>query len=237
VADQGTDTLSATIYAKFLGTTEERSERPGCKLLATWASNIPALNYGEDDCLYNGNTQISCCTEQPPETKPNPYLQGGSPSDNKKPVFISPSKFDGSIDCLDKTDGGGAATGRRFWTIGQIQVFGELLSNEQIISTADRSKCIASGDSTTDANVVLSQYCVVSCVSGTCFVIADKDSRFGQSTGSSQITGLDLLKFTETAANVCPGDSNKAAIGAGPGITGTVALCVVGQDHPEICTI
>jgi hypothetical protein len=120
VSDKGTDKLTATIYAKFTGSATERTEVPGCKLDASWSSSIQNINYGADDCLYDGNTQLMCCTERGVETKTNPYFQegaqeGGSGGDTSKPKFIHPSRTDGTIDCIDKTDGGGTLTGRVYW--------------------------------------------------------------------------------------------------------------------------
>jgi hypothetical protein len=57
----------------------------------------------------------------------------------------------------------------------------------------------------------------------------------GSLTGSSQITGADMINYSRISGNSCPGD-NRVTVGAGPGPQFSVALCIVGQDHPEICT-
>ncbi len=42
-----------------------------------------------------------------------------SPSGNENLATISPSKYDGTIDCLDKTDGAGTDTTDTFWIAGE----------------------------------------------------------------------------------------------------------------------
>jgi hypothetical protein len=230
VAATGQDTLSAVIHAKFVGDTEEREQIPGCEMTASWPSTIAKLNYGADDCLYDGNTQIQCCTETASRTKPNPFFGGPAPKD----VLISPSKTDGSIDCLDRSDAAGTDTGSTFWTDATTFVFGERITNEMTISTEDRSKCLESGETIDDSGKKLSSYCVVSCQTKTCFVIADKVQELG-GAGSSSMSGSDLLTFAANSARTCPGN-NKVTVGAGPGRAADTALCMVAEGSGRLCT-
>jgi hypothetical protein len=231
VAATGEDTLSAVIDGKFTGDPAERSERPGCEMTASWSSSIAKLNYGADDCLYDANTQIQCCTEAiaSGQTKTNPFFGGAPP----QAALIAPSKTDGSIDCLDRTDASGTDTGSTFWTDATTFVFGERIRNDMIISTEDRSKCLESGVTTDDSGKKLSSYCVVSCQSKTCFVIADKVSDLG-GVGSSSMSGSDLLTFAANSARQCPG-TNKVTVAAGPGRAFDTALCMVAEGNGRIC--
>lgn len=80
------DTLSATFYGRLDGSnTADTTVKPGCKLTATWSKSFQDIYYGEDNCLYDGDSQSLkgedgnplCCEEQDiDEEIANPYLVG-----------------------------------------------------------------------------------------------------------------------------------------------------------------
>jgi hypothetical protein len=153
-------------------------------------------------------------------------------------ALISPSKPDGSIDCIDRTDGSGTNTGSTLtWTAGDTIVAGQQLTDSTLIDTSDRSRCLVSGDTVNDVGNKVSEYCVVTCQRGTCFVIAQKDSSLGgRGPGAIQITGSELLAWVKRSAEACPGE-NKVTVGVGSLVQPDSAFCIVAEGRPEICTI
>jgi hypothetical protein len=153
-------------------------------------------------------------------------------------ALISPSKPDGSIDCIERTDGSGTNTGSTLtWTAGDTIVAGQGITESTLIDTADRSKCLVSGDTVNDAGIKVSEYCVVTCQRGTCFVVAQRDSSLGgRGPGAVQITGSDLLAWVKRSAEACPGE-NKVTVGVGSLVQPDSAFCIVAEGGPEICTI
>lgn len=86
ISDPGNgDTLSATIYAGFDGSnTAEPTVSPKCKLSASWPKSYGDIYYGEDNCLYDSESQqikykgnAQCCSESEGlEGVSNPYVAG-----------------------------------------------------------------------------------------------------------------------------------------------------------------
>lgn len=80
------DKLNATIFAGFDGSnTAEPTVSPTCKLSAFWPKSYGDIYYGEDNCLYDSESQqitdpsgnAQCCTDS--EGLPavsNPYVAG-----------------------------------------------------------------------------------------------------------------------------------------------------------------
>ncbi|KAJ5972870.1 uncharacterized protein N7479_002788, partial [Penicillium vulpinum] len=83
------DTLSATLYGLFdAGNTSEPKVKPSCKITFSWPKSWVDIYYGEDNCMYNGDSEAItdadgnpvCCTEDQNLTEKvtNPYVTGGT---------------------------------------------------------------------------------------------------------------------------------------------------------------
>ncbi|KAJ5375563.1 hypothetical protein N7517_007569 [Penicillium concentricum] len=87
------DTLSATLYGQFDGeNTSEPTVKATCKITFSWPKSWADIYYGEDNCMYNGNSEAIkdsdgnpvCCKEDQTLTDQvtNPYLLGGACKSN-----------------------------------------------------------------------------------------------------------------------------------------------------------
>ncbi|KGO49181.1 hypothetical protein PEXP_012300 [Penicillium expansum] len=83
------DTLSATLYGQFDGdNTAEFSVKATCKITFSWPKSYGDIYYGEDNCMYDGESQAIpdadgkpvCCIKDNNLTDmvTNPYVVGGA---------------------------------------------------------------------------------------------------------------------------------------------------------------
>ncbi|KAJ5205421.1 hypothetical protein N7472_001869 [Penicillium cf. griseofulvum] len=83
------DTLSATLYGRFKAeNTADSTVKATCNITFSWPKSWADIYYGEDNCMYNGNSEAIkdangnpvCCNEDSNLTDQvtNPYMTGGS---------------------------------------------------------------------------------------------------------------------------------------------------------------
>ncbi|PVH79982.1 hypothetical protein DL98DRAFT_515707 [Cadophora sp. DSE1049] len=170
---------------------------------------------------------------------PSTTLQPQPPAEaTLAPIY--PTKFDGSIDCLDRSDGAGTDTSALFWTAGSAIVMGQALQPDITLSTTDKSRCISSGQAKNADGAILNNWCVVYTDGDAAFVIADKYQDWGNgATGQSEIKGDVMIKMASWTTHQC-GGSNKAAVAMGGAFSlgqSLNSLCIVNKAHPETCQI
>lgn len=96
---------------------------------ATWPFDVPFIHYGEDNCLYDCNSnQYGCCSDTSKDSVVNPYHQFATqpPADEQLPLLSSAN--DGNFHCVDRNNAGGTDAIRTHWTAGSFIVMGERLS-------------------------------------------------------------------------------------------------------------